>query len=260
MLLLHGFPTSSHMYRELIPALADRYHVVAPDLPGFGFTDRRIARSSNILRSSGRGDRRLHRALGLDRFAIYVFDYGAPVGFRLAMRHPERITAIISQNGNAYLEGLSRGLESDPGLLEGSFAENRAALRAFLTPETTQWQYTHGVQRRSGCRRNLHARLRAAGATRQRRDPARSVRRLSEQRRALSQFQDYFRTRRPPLLRSGAKTIRSSCPGAEAFKRDNPTPKFARRWPLRARKQAPEIAAIVRDFLARKLPQHAKAA
>ena len=110
VLLLHGFPTSSHMYRELIPALADHYHVVAPDLPGFGFTeapDRKGFKYSfdhlaEIME-------RFTEVLGLSRYALYVFDYGAPVGFRLALRHPERIAALISQNGNAYEEGLSEG-------------------------------------------------------------------------------------------------------------------------------------------------------
>src|SRR6516164_2392393 len=110
LLLLHGFPTSSHMYRELIPALADRYHVVAPDLPGFGFSDApdrsRFKYSFDHLAEV---IERLTEVLGVSRYAVYVFDYGAPVGFRLAIRHPERITAVISQNGNAYLEGLSEG-------------------------------------------------------------------------------------------------------------------------------------------------------
>jgi pimeloyl-ACP methyl ester carboxylesterase len=108
VLLLHGFPTSSHMYRDLIPALADRYHVVAPDLPGFGFTEApdrtgfkySFERLAEVIE-------RFTEVVGLSRYALYVFDYGAPVGFRLAVRHPERTTALISQNGNAYLEGLS---------------------------------------------------------------------------------------------------------------------------------------------------------
>ena len=110
VLLLHGFPTSSHMYRELILALADRYHVVAPDLPGFGFSEAPDRKTFNYtfdhLAEVMEG---FTEVLGLRRYALYVFDYGAPVGFRLAMRHPERITALISQNGNAYEEGLSEG-------------------------------------------------------------------------------------------------------------------------------------------------------
>ena len=110
VLLLHGFPTSSHMFRNLIPALADRYHVIAPDLPGFGFSDSPDRENfrytfENLAKIIGS----FTEKIGLDRFAIYVFDYGAPVGLRLALAHPERITAIISQNGNAYEEGLSDG-------------------------------------------------------------------------------------------------------------------------------------------------------
>ena len=146
VLLLHGFPTSSHMYRELIPALADRYHVVAPDLPGFGFTeapDRKTFKYS--FDHLAQVMERFTEVLGLSRYALYVFDYGAPVGFRLAMRHPERITALISQNGNAYEEGLSDGWNPIQAYWKDPSPENRSALRAFLKPETTQWQYTHGA-------------------------------------------------------------------------------------------------------------------
>jgi pimeloyl-ACP methyl ester carboxylesterase len=146
VLLLHGFPTSSHMYRELILALADRYHVVAPDLPGFGFSeapDRKTFKYS--FDHLAEVMERFTEVLGLRRYALYVFDYGAPVGFRLAMRHPERITALISQNGNAYEEGLSDGWNPIQAYWKDPSPENRSALRAFLTPETTQWQYTHGA-------------------------------------------------------------------------------------------------------------------
>jgi pimeloyl-ACP methyl ester carboxylesterase len=146
VLLLHGFPTSSHMYRELIPALADRYHVVAPDLPGFGFTDA-PDRSSFKYSFDHVAEviERFTEVLGLSRYALYVFDYGAPVGFRLAIHHPERITALISQNGNAYREGLSEGWNPIQAYWKDPSSENRAALRAFLKPEATQWQYAHGV-------------------------------------------------------------------------------------------------------------------
>ncbi len=146
VLLLHGFPTSSHMFRDLIPALADRYYVVAPDLPGFGFSDApgRASFKYSFDHLAEVIDR-FTEELKLKRYVIYVFDYGAPVGFRLALRHPERITAIISQNGNAYLEGLSEGWNPIQTYWKDPSAENRAALRAFLKPESTQWQYTHGV-------------------------------------------------------------------------------------------------------------------
>src|SRR5215467_12014859 len=110
ILLLHGFPTSSHMFRNLIPALADSYHVVAPDLPGFGFSDApERERFPYTFANLAKVIAKFTQTIGLERFAIYVFDYGAPVGLRLALLHPERITAIISQNGNAYEEGLSQG-------------------------------------------------------------------------------------------------------------------------------------------------------
>jgi pimeloyl-ACP methyl ester carboxylesterase len=146
LLLLHGFPTSSHMFRDLIPLLADRFHLVAPDLPGFGFSDvpdrAQFRYTFDHLAQVIEG---FTDALGLDRYALYVFDYGAPVGFRLALARPERVTAIISQNGNAYEEGLSDGWNPIQRYWQEPNVANRDALRAFLTPEATRWQYTHGV-------------------------------------------------------------------------------------------------------------------
>src|SRR6201994_4799803 len=138
VLLLHGFPTSSFMFRELIPRLADQYRVFAPDLPGFGFTEvpeeRKYTYSFDALTGTLEA---FTDALGLARYAIYVFDYGAPTGFRLAMRHPERVTAIVSQNGNAYEEGLSDGWSPIRAYWQDASEANRAALRSFLSPETT---------------------------------------------------------------------------------------------------------------------------
>jgi pimeloyl-ACP methyl ester carboxylesterase len=142
LLLLHGFPTSSHMFRDLIPLLADRFHIVAPDLPGFG---RSADPKTNSFDSIADTIERFTEIIGFDRFAVYVFDYGAPTGFRLAIRQPERITAIISQNGNAYVEGLSEGWNPIRAYWEDASDANRDALRAMLTPATTYWQYTHGV-------------------------------------------------------------------------------------------------------------------
>src|ERR1043165_3663524 len=146
ILLLHGFPPSSHMFRNLIPALAEHYHVVAPDLPGFGFSvtpDRKTVRYNfeNLAKVIGK----FTETIGLERFAIYVFDYGAPVGLRLALAHPERITAIISQNGNAYEEGLSAGFAGRLRASREPTEQARAAWRAALTPEAGQRRYLTGV-------------------------------------------------------------------------------------------------------------------
>ena len=146
LLLLHGFPSASHMFRDLIPRLADRFHLVAPDLPGFGQSDMPSRDNfkytfDNLAGAIGR----FTEAIGLKRFAIYIFDYGAPVGLRIAAKHPERITAIISQNGNAYEEGLSEGWNPIQAYWREPTQANRDALRGFLTPETTLFQYTHGV-------------------------------------------------------------------------------------------------------------------
>jgi pimeloyl-ACP methyl ester carboxylesterase len=141
VLLLHGFPTSSHMFRDLIPLLAPHFRVIAPDLPGFGFSD-----APSTSRFTYTFDRladvmeRFTETLGLSRYALYVFDYGAPVGLRLALRHPERITAIVSQNGNAYEDGLSAGWNPIQKYWVDPSPENRTALKAFLAPESTKWQ------------------------------------------------------------------------------------------------------------------------
>ena len=145
-LLLHGFPSAGHMFRDLIPLLADRFRLIAPDLPGFGQSamPSRDTFAYTFDHIAGVIDR-FTEIVGLDRFAMYVFDYGAPTGFRIALKHPDRITAIISQNGNAYEEGLSDGWNPIRAYWEDPSATNREALRAFLKPETTHWQYTHGV-------------------------------------------------------------------------------------------------------------------
>ena len=142
LLLLHGFPSSSHMFRDLIPQLADRFHIVAPDLPGFGQSS---APRRNSFESIADTIDRFTEIVGFDRYIVYVFDYGAPTGFRLAARHPDRIAGIVSQNGNAYVEGLSDGWNPIRAYWEDASAANRDALRAMLTPQTTYWQYTHGV-------------------------------------------------------------------------------------------------------------------
>ena len=146
LLLLHGYPSASHMFRDLIPQLADRFHVIAPDLLGFGQSDM-PSRDSFTYTFEALTDvlEGFTDAVGLDRYALYVFDYGAPTGFRLALRRPERITAIITQNGNAYEEGLSDGWNPIRAYWKEPTQANRDAIRSMVQPETTVWQYTHGV-------------------------------------------------------------------------------------------------------------------
>jgi pimeloyl-ACP methyl ester carboxylesterase len=224
VLLLHGFPTSSFMYRELIPKLADRYHVIAPDMPGFGFSDSpdraQYAYTFDNLAKTMDG---FTEALSLKRYAIEVFDYGAPVGWRLAVAHPERITAIISQNGNAYEEGLSEGWNPIQRYWKDPTAENRNALRELLKPESIKWQYTHGVANPDSVAPESYT-LDAAFVARPGNDEiqldlfgdyANNVKRYPE-------FQAYFRKYQPPLLAVWGKNDPFFLPaGATAFKRDD---------------------------------------
>ncbi|MEB0040777.1 MULTISPECIES: alpha/beta hydrolase [unclassified Pseudomonas] len=147
ILLLHGFPSSSHMYRDLIPHLANRHRVIAPDLPGFGFTDVPAERDYRYsFDSLAKTVEHFVEVLGLSRYALYVFDYGAPVGLRLAVAHPERVTALISQNGNAYLEGLGDAWEPIRNYWQTPSAANREIIReAVLNLDGVRYQYVHGV-------------------------------------------------------------------------------------------------------------------
>lgn len=258
ILLLHGFPTSSHMFRNLIPALADRYHVVAPDLPGFGFSDApqreqfryTFDHLAKVIASFA-------DAVGLKTFAIYVFDYGAPVGFRLAIEHRERVTAIISQNGNAYEEGLSEGWNPIQKYWKQPTPENRAALREFLRPEATKWQYTHGVQDTTLVAPEAYE-LDAALLARPGNDEIQLDLFLDYASNVAlyPKFQEYFRSKRPPLLAVWGKHDPFFLPqGAEAFKRDNPNAEvhFFDTGHFALETHVLEIAAAIRDFLGRKL-------
>ena len=258
VLLLHGFPTSSHMYRELIPALADRYHVVAPDLPGFGFTEAPDRKTFKYTFDHlAEVIERFTEVLGLSRYVLYVFDYGAPVGFRLALSHPERVSALISQNGNAYEEGLSDGWNPIQAYWKDPSPENRSALRAFLTPETTQWQYTHGAANPERLSPDAWT-LDSAFLARPGNDEI-QLDLFGDYKSNVAlypKFQEYFRTQRPPLLAVWGKNDPFFLPaGAEAFKRDNPQAEVhlldAGHFALESR--GSEIAAIVRDFLARRM-------
>jgi pimeloyl-ACP methyl ester carboxylesterase len=265
LLLLHGFPTSSHMFRNLIPLLADRYRVVAPDLPGFGFSDvPDRARFKYSFDQLANVIDRFTTTIGLTRYAIYVFDYGAPVGFRLALAHPERITAIISQNGNAYAEGLSKeGWNPIQKYWREPTAENRTALRSFLTLEATRWQYVHRVPDETQVAPESYT-LDAALLARPGNDEIQLDLFLDYASNVAlyPKFQDYFRRQRSPLLAVwGRNDPFFLPPGAEAFKRDiaDAEVHFFDTGHFALETHVDQIAAAIRDFLGRKLRQKAAA-
>src|SRR5215475_9772367 len=253
LLLLHGFPSAGHMFRDLIPLLADRLHLVAPDLPGFGNSDM-PGRGLTFDRIAETIDR-FTDVIGFDRYAIYVFDYGAPTGFRIAAKHPERITAIISQNGNAYEEGLSDGWNPIRAYWQDASQTNREALRAFLKPETTIWQYTHGVPDATRVSPDGYSLdnfyLSRPGADEVQLDLFGDYKSNIE---LYPTFQTYFRTHKPPFLAVWGKNDPFFLPpGAEAFKRDMPdaTVRFFDTGHFALETHAAEIAAAIRDFLSR---------
>jgi pimeloyl-ACP methyl ester carboxylesterase len=258
LLLLHGFPTSSHMFRDLLPRLADRYHLVAPDLPGFGFSDAPDrARFKYTFDGLAKAVDHFTEAVGLKRYAIYVFDYGAPVGFRLALAHPERVNAIVSQNGNAYAEGLSEGWNPIQKYWKEPSEANRKALRDFLAPQTTQWQYVHGVEDKSLVAPESYA-LDSALLARPGNDEIQLDLFLDYATNVAlyPTFQNYFRTHQPPLLAVWGKNDPFFLPaGAEAFKRDNRNAEvqFFDTGHFALETHAKEIAAAIRDFLSRTL-------
>ncbi|WP_431288484.1 alpha/beta fold hydrolase [Roseateles chitinivorans] len=254
LLLLHGFPSSSHMFRDLIPKLADKYRVIAPDLPGFGqsaMPSRTAFRYTFEQLAQVIG--RFTEVVGLKRFAIYVFDYGSPVGLRLATRFPERITAIVSQNGNAYVEGLSEGWSPIQKYWREPTQEHREGIRQLLAPETTQWQYTHGVPDPTrvspdGYTLDNHYLAREGADEIQLDlflDYATNVAMYPE-------FQAYFRKHQPPLLAAWGRNDPFFLPaGAEAFKRDNKNAqvRFFDTGHFALETHADEIATVMREFL-----------
>ena len=225
ILLMHGFPTSSHMFRDLIPLLATKYRVIAPDLPGFGFTEvpaeRNYQYTFDNLASTMEA---FLQAIKLDRFALYVFDYGAPVGLRLAAARPERITALISQNGNAYLEGLSDGWTPMRKHWADPNEENTNVMRGFLTPEATKWQYTHGVAEPASVAPESYTLDSALMARAGNIDIQLEL--FYDYRNNLELypvFQEFFRKAQVPTLAIWGKNDPFfTPPGAEAYRRDNP--------------------------------------
>jgi len=265
ILLLHGFPTSSHMFRNLIPALADRYHVIAPDLPGFGFSDAPDRKRFRFtFEQLAKVIDTFTQTIGIERYAIYVFDYGAPVGFRLALAHPERVTAIISQNGNAYAEGLSQGWNPIQKYWKEPTPENRVALRDFLTPEATKSQYLYGAQDETLVAPEAYQ-LDSALLARPGNDEIQLDLFLDYASNVAlyPKFQEYFRTKRPPLLAVWGKNDPFFLPlGAEAFKRDNPNAEvhFYSTGHFALETHHREIADAIREFLNRKLAKQSSAA
>ena len=254
LLLLHGFPTASHMFRDLIPELSAHYHIVAPDLPGFGMTESPArGKFTYSFESIAKIIGRFTEELGLTRFAIYVFDYGAPVGFRLAVAHPERITAIITQNGNTYLDGLSGAWAPIQAYWNEPSQANRDALRGFLAPETTLFQYTQGVADPSLVSpddRNLgDFYLARPGIAEIQLDL------LLDYKSNVALYgtiQAYLRQYQPPVLAVwGQNDPFFTPPGAEAFKRDVPAAdiRFFDTGHFALETHAREIGAAIREFL-----------
>jgi pimeloyl-ACP methyl ester carboxylesterase len=260
LVLLHGFPSSSYMFRDLIPALADRYHVIAPDYPGFGQsgTPDRAAFPYSFAHFAEIVDDLL-ASLGAQHYALYVQDYGAPVGFRLALRHPERVTALIVQNGNAYAEGLQAFWNPIKAYWADGSPAHREAMRAALTPAATKGQYVDGVADPTRVAPDAwthdQALLDRPGTDEVMLDLFYDYRTNVA---LYPQFQALFRARRPPtLIVWGKNDVIFPADGARAYLRDLPdaelhlldTGHFA------LEDQGEAIAALIRDFLARKLPR-----
>jgi pimeloyl-ACP methyl ester carboxylesterase len=256
VLLLHGFPTSSFQYRELIPRLADKYRVIAPDLPGFGFTEIPAGRNYKYTFDALAGTiLAFTDALQLKPYALYVFDYGAPTGFRLAMAHPERVTAIISQNGNAYEEGLGDSWAPIQRYWRDPSSENREAIRPGLTLSGMRHEYSVGIANPDQIKPESYT-LDAALLARPGNvdiqldlflDYANNV-------KLYPKFQEYFRQSKPPLLAIWGKRDTYFIPaGAEAFRRDipNATVQFLDTGHFALETHLEEIADAMRQFLAK---------
>lgn len=257
ILLLHGFAASSYMFRDLIPQLAQKYHVIAPDLPGFGQTtvmpDVEFNYTFDNLASVIDA---FTVAKGMDHYAMYVFDYGAPVGWRLAVKNPQKVTAIVSQSGNAYEEGLSAGWADMRKAWAEPTATNREALRRFNTLEMLKWQYTEGVNDTSLIPPEgyqlAYAAIERIGVEVQMDlllDYGQNI-------KQYTQLHEYFRRYQPPTLAIWGKNDPFfTPPGAEAFKRDNPNAevRFLNTGHFAIETHGKEIAAGMLEFLNRSI-------
>jgi pimeloyl-ACP methyl ester carboxylesterase len=256
ILLLHGFPTSSHMFRDLIPQLADSYHVIAPDFPGFGFSDSPDrSKFAYTFDTIAKTIDAFTQAVGLSKYVLYIFDYGSPVGFRLALANPEKVRAIISQNGNAYEEGLSEGWNPIQKYWKQPTQENRNALRDFLKPESIKWQYTHGVQNDTLIAPESYT-LDSALLSRPGNDEIQLDLFLDYANNVslYPKFQEYLRKQKPPLLAVWGKNDPFFLPeGAKAYKRDNPNAEvhFYETGHFALETHAREIGDVILNFLSR---------
>jgi pimeloyl-ACP methyl ester carboxylesterase len=255
VVLLHGYPTSSHMFRNLIPILAKQFHVVAPDLPGFGFSDAPNPDSydytfENVAQTVGD----FIDQIGLKKFAIYIFDYGAPIGLRIGLRDPNRITAVITQNGNAYLEGLSDKWNPVQAFWENPSEENREAIQGFVTPSGTEFQYHYGVE-------NAKTRIAPEAVVLDNiflsRPQSKEIqlKLIGDYKSNVAlypKFQEFFRSHRLPILATWGKNDPFFLPaGAEAFRKDNPATKivFYDTGHFALETHASEIGAEITSFL-----------
>lgn len=257
VLLLHGFGASSYMFRDLMPKLAEKYHVAAPDLPGFGQTTVKPGVQFNYSFDNLASVMDAFTvAKGLERYALYVFDYGAPVGWRLAVKNPEKITAIVTQNGNGYEEGLSEGWADMRKAWANPTAENREALGKFNTPEMLKWQYTEGVEDTSVIAPETYQ-LAYAAIERHGVDAQMDLLLdYGSNVKQYSQLHQFFRSKQPPLLAIwGDKDPFFLPAGAKAFQRDNPKAEvqFLNTGHFAIETHGNQIAAAMLEFLNRSI-------
>lgn len=257
LVLLHGFPSSSHMFRDLIPQLAQKFHVIAPDYPGFGFSAQpsREAFTYTFDNLTAVVESLLFQTLGLKRFSLYVQDYGAPVGFRIAAAHPEAIAGIVVQNGNAYMEGISPAFEPFHAFWQNRNEETEKPVRTMLVPQTTKFQYVHGV--------HDPTRISPDGYTLDQLfldRPGNDLIQLDLFHNYTSnvalydQWHAYFRTHQPPMLITwGANDPFFTVEGAKAFLKDLPKAELhlLNTGHFALEDHADEIAALMISFLSK---------